>query len=213
MARESRPEQKYRKLVIGVAGGIASGKSLVASILGDVGAKVVDSDRLAHEELSDPEVIATFRSWWGRRVCTPDGLIDRRAMSDIIFEEPAQRSRMEAYLYPRLERRRRQMMAAFDDEPAARAIVVDSPLLYEVGLHKVCEVVVFTEADRRVRLRRATEQRGWTEQEFDRREKLQKSLDTKWQAADYRVVNNSTVDALRAQVEPLFERLLATRSD
>lgn len=213
MARESRPERKYRKLVIGMAGGIASGKSLVAGILGDLGAKVVDSDRLAHEELSDPEVIAAFRSWWGRGVCTPDGLIDRRAMSDIIFEEPAQRLRMEAYLYPRLERRRLQMMEAFDDEPSVRAIVVDSPLLYEVGLDKICDVVVFTEADRLVRLGRATKRRGWTEQEFDRREKLQESVDTKGQAADYRVVNNSTVDALRAQVEPLFERLLATGSD
>lgn len=213
MANKSHAERQYRKLVIGVTGGIASGKSLVANMLEDMGAQVVDSDVLAHDELSQPEVIATFRSWWGEEVCTPDGRIDRQAMGDIVFEDPTQRARMEAYLYPKLERRRLQMMAALDDDPSVGAIVINSPLLYEVGLDRHCDVVVFVECKREVRLRRAAEERGWTEQEFRRREKLQKSLDMKSQSADYRVVNNSTVDALHAQVKPLFERLLATRRD
>ena len=198
--------------MIGLAGGIASGKSTVARILGELGAGIIDSDELVHEELTDPEVVATFRDWWGERVCTPQGGIDRRAMAGVVFEDGVERSRMEAFLYPRLERRRRQMLEQYEGDGSVRASVVNAPLLYEVGLDRECTVVIFTECDRAVRLRRAMEQRGWDEQELERREKLQKSLDSKARAADYTVVNNSTVESLRAQIKPLFERILASRS-
>ncbi len=207
MAQKSRPEREYRKLVIGIAGGIASGKSLVSQTLAALGAKVIDSDALAHAELADPEVVETFRRWWGERMCLPGGGVDRSAMADIVFEDSEQRERMERFLYPRLERRRKQLMAAFDADPATRAIVINSPLLYEVGLDKICHVVIFVEADRATRFQRAKQTRGWSRHEFDRREKLQKPLDIKSQAADYRVVNNSTIDALCAQVKSLFESL------
>jgi len=207
MAQKSRPEREYRKLVIGIAGGIASGKSLVSQTLAALGARVVDSDALVRVELADPEVREAFRDWWGEGVCSPGGGVNRSAVADIVFEDSEQRKRMESFLYPRLERRRKQLMAAFDADPAARAIVINSPLLYEVGLDKICHVVVFVEADCATRFRRAERTRGWSRYEFDRREKLQKPLDMKSQAADYRVVNNSTVDALCSQVKSIFESL------
>lgn len=197
--------------MIGLAGGIASGKSTVARILEELGAGIIDSDELVHEELADAEVVATFRRWWGDKVSAPEGGIDRRAMGDVVFEDAEERSRMESFLYPRLERRRREMMEQYERDGAVRAVVVNAPLLYEVGLDRICDVVIFTECDRSRRVRRAKEQRGWDEQEMVRRENLQKSLDSKARAADYRVVNNSTVEALRAQVKPLFECILASR--
>lgn len=200
------------KLVIGLTGGIGAGKSRVASVLEELGAAVVDSDAMTREELSKPEVVETFRGWWGDRVCKADGGIDRAAMGEIIFGDETQRRRMEAYLYPRLERRRHRMMRAFNADPSVRAIVFNSPLLYEVGLDKVCDVVLFVECDRRTRVERVARTRGWTERELDRREKLQKPLDMKRRTADHTVVNDTDVDALRSQIKPLYERLLTNHS-
>ncbi len=201
-----------RKPVIGLAGGIASGKSMVAEQLRRLGCAIVDSDQMVHDELAKPDVVQTFESWWGQKVVDSEGRINRQVMSEIIFSEAEQRKRMESFLYPRLERRREKMMLGFEDDPAVRAIVIDSPLLFEVGLDKLCDAVIFTECDRDVRVGRARESRGWTESEFDRREMLQKSLDMKARMADYRVVNNSTIDALLAQVTPLFERLIEAQA-
>ncbi len=177
-------------------------------MLAEFGAAVIDSDRLVHEELANPETIAIYRNWWGERVCRPDGCIDRKVVANILFQDAAQRTRMEGYLYPRLERRRREMTDALRLDPTVRAIVLNSPLLYEFGLDRDCDVVLFIECSRSVRLKRAKETRGWSEGDFDRREKLQKSLDTKRRSADYIVENNSGAEALRSQVQTLFETIL-----
>lgn len=191
-----------------MAGGIASGKSQVAILLEEAGAKTVDSDAMVSEELAKPEVLLTFRDWWGEKVCTADGRIDRAAMGNIIFRDAGERARMEAFLYPRLEARRKALMAVYEKDPAARAIVMNAPLLYEVGLDRLCHTVWFVECDRATRLARAMASRGWTQAEFDRRENLQKPLDKKRSAADYIVVNSTSVDALRSQVTTFFERSL-----
>ncbi len=170
---------------------------------------VVDSDQLTHRELEDPVVIDTYRSWWGDRVIAPDGRIDRNAVADTIFSDEAQRLRLQSFLYPRLARRRREIVAQCQDDSSVVAIVFSSPLLYEAGLDQECDVVVFVDADRALRLQRAAKDRGWTEQEFQRRENLQKPLDIKKKAADHIMVNNSSTRALRSQVEILFERLIA----
>ena len=197
--------------MIGLAGGIASGKSLVAEMLAELGGRVIDSDDLVHEELARAEVVSEFRGWWGDQILDADGVINRRVMADIIFSDASQRSRMEGFLYPRLERRRRELTRSFSANPDVRAIILNSPLLYEFGLDKQCNAVIFVQCDRAARLRRAGSERGWTPAEFDRREKLQNPLDTKRSAADYTVENNSGVDALRSQVKPLFDRLLSDR--
>lgn len=200
--------RRKNKPVIGLAGGIGSGKSLVAAIIEELGGKVIDSDRMTDEEFQNPEVQDAFRCWWGEGICHADGSIDRKAVADIIFRRSAERTRMEEFLYPRLERRRKAMMKAFDDAPEVKAIVLDSPLLYEFGLDRACDAVIFVEADRSVRLGRLAETRGWTESEYVRREKLQKPLDTKRKTADFTVINNSDVDALRSQVKTIVAQLL-----
>ncbi len=207
------------KPVIGLCGGIASGKSLVADMLEAMGAFVIDSDALAHEALADPPVIETFCSWWGEEIlvsadCSPgdaphgERRIDRSKMADVIFSSTVEKNRMEAFLYPRLEARRIELTARCQADPGIRAVVLNSPLLYEVGLEKECDTVWFIDCDRGVRVQRVKDHRGWTEAELDRREKLQKPLDEKKKAADDILDNNSGIDVLRSQVKAAFQRLL-----
>jgi dephospho-CoA kinase len=196
------------KPIIGLTGAIGSGKSTVAGILRDLGAAVIDADRLNHEQLNSPEVLAELRRWWGGQVVGSDGNADRAAIRKIVSDDADQRSRLERLVHPRIAGRRQELMAVYQVDPAVRAIVWDVPLLYEVGLAGQCDCVVFVEADRAVRLDRVR-RRGWTAEDLEKFERSQWPVDTKQDRADYRVANNSDVADLRRQVEDVFSRILA----
>lgn len=204
----SRIRAKRIKPIIGLVGGIGAGKSSVARVLESLGAAVIDSDRLAHEELADPEVLATLQGWWGDKVCRSEGA-DRKALASIVFNDPHELDRLEKLLYPRLHRRRERLVAGYNADPAVRAIVLDAPKLYEAGLGDYCDAVIFVEADWSDRVHRVAASRGWTEEELRRRENLQNTLDTKRANADHVVINHSSLDQLRIDVERIFSSVLA----
>lgn len=204
---------KRAKPIIGLVGGIGAGKSSVARILESLGAVVIDSDRLAHEELRQVEVVKTLRGWWGDKVCLSSGEIDRRAIAGIVFNDAAELDRLEKLLYPRLHRRREELVQEFDRNPAIRAVVLDAPKLYEAGLKDYCDAVIFVDADRAERVRRVHAKRGWNEEELERRERSQVSLEQKLANADYRVTNHSSLEDLQDQVERVFSQVLAGRSE
>ncbi|MBN1512943.1 MAG: dephospho-CoA kinase [Phycisphaerae bacterium] len=191
-----------------MAGGIGAGKSTVARIACELGGCVIDSDRIARAEMNDPAVVALMRQWWGDSICRPDGSVDRAWIAETVFRDAAERARLEALIHPRVAVRRRDQMAAARSDPAVRLIVLDSPLLFEAGLAGECDAIVFVDADRGVRRARVQATRGWSEQEFDRREKVQDPLDSKRCRADYVVDGNSELDELRRQVKNLISRIL-----
>jgi len=200
------------KPVIGLTGGVGAGKSSVARVLESLGAAVIDSDRLAHEILAEPEVVATLRSWWGEGVCTAPGVVNRRAIADIVFSRPDQLKRLEELLYPRIDQWRAELTAQYEPDSRIRAIVLDAPKLYEAGVDRHCDAVIFVDAEAPTRLRRLADSRGWTHAELQRREQQQKPLDIKKASADYIVANNSSIDGLRPAVEQVFEAILVAFS-
>ncbi len=204
----SRSHAKRNTPIIGLAGGIGAGKSTVARILESLGAAVIDSDRLAHEELAAPDVVETLREWWGMSICTPDGEVDRKRIGDIIFNDPAERTRLEELLYPRMKTRRETLLAAYDTDPNIKAVVLDTPKLFEVGLNEICDTVIFVDADWAVRIRRVAESRNWTEEELRRRENLQKPLDLKEASADHVIENHTGIEELRTQVQRVLSSVL-----
>jgi len=199
---------KARKPIIGLAGGIASGKTLVASIFGQLGAGVISSDELNHAELNSPDVLRKLGEWWPNSAVDHSGRVNREALREIVQRDPAARRRIESLTHPRIAARRRKMMAEFQADERVGAIVWDSPLLFEAGLAEACDFIVFVEADKHKRLARAKEERGWTQQDLERFEKLQKPLDFKRRCADYIVDNNSDTDVVRSQVADVYSRIL-----
>jgi dephospho-CoA kinase len=206
----SRVRSTRKKPIIGLAGGIGAGKTSVARILESLGAAVIDFDRLAHEELGVQEVVAALRRWWGESVCLPEGRPDREAIAKIVFSDESELARLESLLYPRIGSRCEELVRRYVDDPDTKAVVLDAPKLFEAGLNELCDKVVFVEADWSMRVRRVAESRGWTEEEFTRRENLQKPLDMKQANADHVVKNHSGIDALQAQVERVFSSVLAS---
>lgn len=195
------------KPVIGLAGGISSGKSLVASLLAELGAGIIDSDSLNHEILARPDVREQLKSWWGSGIFDANGACDRRKLAKIVFDSETERRRLEGLTHPLIEQLRAGMMQRFESDPGITVIVLDSPLLFESGLDKLCDAVVFVEVDEDVRLERARDRRGWDPDEIRRREQFQLPLDIKRSRADYLVQNNSDIHALRRQVERVYQQI------
>lgn len=208
---DGRPRRS--KPVIGLSGGIGAGKSVVARLCEEFGAAVIDSDKLAHDELRQPDVVGTLRQWWGNGICRTDGSVDHKRVAAIVFEDGSQLARLEGLLYPRLAARRDVMLDRLDADPAVRAVVIDAPKLYEAGVDRLCDVVVFVDAHRADRVRRVAQSRRWSEDELARREKVQIALDIKRKNADYVVTNHAGIEELRPQVERVFSKILASFSE
>jgi dephospho-CoA kinase len=186
---------------------VGAGKSTVASILAGLGCVVADADALARLALQDPHIRDTIAGWWGPGVIDASGGIDRKAVARIVFDRPAERKRLESLVHPWIRQRQREIFAAAPRE--AKALVIDAPLLFEAGLDRECDAVIFVDAPRAARLARVSATRGWTQAELDRREVSQLPLDVKRSRADHVVVNDGDLDALTDQVRRILDQLIA----
>lgn len=197
--------------VIGIAGTIGAGKSLVASMFAELGCVVSDSDAEAKACLDQPDVQRTLAEWWGPSVLTPDtgpdgrplARIDRRAVAARVFADEAERRRLEALIHPRL-RVTREALIANAERRGAPAVILDAPLLFEAGLDAECDAVVFVDAPLTERRRRVRERRGWDAAELDRRELAQWPPERKRTLSDHVVVNESDPSHVRAAVALLL---------
>jgi dephospho-CoA kinase len=205
----ARWKQDRSKPVIGIAGGIGSGKSLISRLFAALGCAVIDSDVLSHEILQTQEVKEELRRWLGDGVFDGDGSVNRRAVAHQVFGDVGRTKRLNELIHPRVADRRNQLMYQYLQDPSARAIVWDSPLLVETGLDKECDAVVYVEVPRNVRLERLRATRGWGAEELERREKLQFSLDKKALIADYCIDNSGDEASSQRQVQRVLSQLLA----
>lgn len=197
------------KPIIGIAGGIGSGKTFVAKLFGELGALVISSDAQVTEAYRDPHVRRTLLEWWGADVLRPDGEINRRFIGAKVFADAAERRRLEQLLHPRVHAARERAMAAAADDPGVVAFAWDTPLLFETDLHRACDAVVFVDAPLETRLARVAATRNWDAAELARRENSQWGLDRKREIADYVVSNTAGVEIARGQVQDVLSRILA----
>ncbi len=194
-------EHALRPVIIGLIGGVASGKSTAASHLSSLGALWLDSDKAAREVLHWPEVIQQLRSQFGDEVIDSQGLPDRKAIAARVFgdDEPQIRQRrwLEQLIHPRVRQLTEQRIVdAGDTYPA---ILIDAPLLLEAGWGPRCDRILMIDTPESNRMQRAME-RGWSAEEFRKREQSQLSIDQKRNSASDIIRNDGTV-------QQLYERL------
>ncbi len=199
------------KLVIGLLGGMGSGKSTVSAAFAQRGGRIISGDALGHEALRQPEVRKEIVHRWGADVLDARGDVDRRKVSALVFTDSAQRRALEAMVFPWIERRIREEIAAANADPDATFIVLDAAIMLEAGWNNVCDWLVYVDAPREVRLRRLADQRGWNEQEVEARERAQMPLADKVSRADFSLDNSGPPDAVAGQVDELL-RLCQIRS-
>lgn len=196
------------KPVIGLAGGIGSGKSLVAMQFKKLGCAVINADALSHQVLTEPVVRDTLASWWGQDILDANGQVDRKAVGKHVFGAPDELLRLEQLVHPRVHALRESLRREYDKQQGVLAIVEDCPLLFEVGLEKQCDVVVFVATDRAVQLQRVKTNRGWSEAELNSREKNQLGLDIKANRADYIVDNSESESQTFKQVRSVLLNII-----
>jgi dephospho-CoA kinase len=209
--QDSPPDLGERSYyVIGLVGGVASGKSFVAEQFRRLGAVVLDADQVGHEVLRLPSVIAAARERWGESILNADGQIDRQALGRIVFADTnagrADLKYLTEITHPLIAQRVAQAAAAIS-ETGTPAVVLDAPLLVEAGWDRLCDRIVYVDAPVDVRRARAIE-RGWSEEEFRRREAVQEKLDVKRNRADAIIDNSASAASTQAQIERFWNSLI-----
>ncbi|TFB76281.1 dephospho-CoA kinase [Cryobacterium glaciale] len=198
--------------LIGLTGGIASGKSTVATRLGEHGAVGIDADQLAREvvEPGTPG-LAAISAEFGSNVLLPDGSLNRPALGAIIFADPERRERLNAITHPAVRQLTRDRIAAADASDPHAIVVYDVPLLADAvaGGLVTFDLVVVVHADATTRIQRMIDLRGLTEAEATQRIGAQATDAERLALADVVIDNTGTLDATLAQVDALWERVVA----
>jgi dephospho-CoA kinase len=201
-----------KKPIIGLCGGIGAGKSRVAAEMAALGCEVIDSDRQNHEVLRRPDVLATLRSWWGEQVLDAGGGPNRERIGEIVFSSPAERQRLEGLVHPLIARLREAMIKAANEDQATRAIILDSPLLFESNLDCLCDSIIFIDASpvqRLQRLQRLQQSRHWSEEQVRQREQWQMPLAEKHSRAEFVIDNDGPPERLRPQAMEILNRIVS----
>lgn len=193
-------------LLVGLTGGIGSGKSTVARLLEKRGAVVFDADLLAREavEPGTPGHAAVIERF-GADVLAPGGELDREALASIVFADPAARRDLEQIVHPEVRRLFAEGSEAYRDTD--RVVVFSAPLLVETGMHTAFEVLVVVSATVATQIERLMRQRGMSEPSIRVRIDAQAPLEDKAAAADFLVDNEGSLDELESQVEQLWNDL------
>jgi dephospho-CoA kinase len=191
-------------LRVGLTGGIASGKTAVSDRLGDLGAVIIDADRLAREVVEPGTTgLTSIIERFGDRVVTDAGL-DRAALARIVFADPAARRDLERIIHPAVRARAAEIESQAD--PASIVVHV-IPLLVETGQQDSFQVRVVVDADPASQLERLLARNAMTSEEAAARIAAQASREDRLAIADYVIDNTGTVTELQDQIDDLWAHL------
>ncbi len=195
-------------IVIGIIGGVASGKSVVTDMLKSLGAVILDADQTGHQVLLTADVKQKIRQRWGSRVFRADGEVNRRALADVVFdpEQPQELTALEKITHPSIEARIREQICAAAREHNPPALVLDAPVMVKTGWYRLCDVLLFVDCPLEDRLRYA-QSRGWTPAMLEGREARQARIAQKRTLATHVIHNNGTLEQLKAQVQQVWDEI------
>jgi len=195
-------------LIVGLTGGIASGKSLATRILRELGAHIIDADKIVHDLLAPGqdacrEVVGHF----GKEILLPDGSIDRRKLGDIIFSHPEERSWLNQCIHPRVFQVYQTQVHYLRERQPDAIVVMDAALLIETGYHKHMDRLIVVYADQKDQVKRLMERDRFTLEQAVARISSQMPLADKRKYADYVIENIGTREATEQQTREVFEKL------
>ena len=197
-----------KKPVIGIVGGIGSGKSTVAAEFAKLGCKTIDADKIAHELLERNPVKEKIVASFGQAVLDSAGKIDHSKLADIAFSDAGKLSTLNKIIHPFVLRRAEELIKQYNCQNQVKAIVLDMPLLMEVGWAKRCDKLIFIDCRPQLRVERAKKIAIFNENQQKIRENFQISLDNKADTADNIIDNNSGFSELTEQVVDMFSCIM-----
>ena len=192
---------------VGLTGGIGSGKSTVARMLGSAGFAVVDADQIAREIMEPGSPVLTeVAAEFGADLIGDDGALNRGELARRAFATTEETQRLNAITHPAIRAESERRFAAAE-EAGEQAVIYDMPLLVDLGLHKDMDLTVVVDVDTEERVRRLVDTRGLDE--ADARARMAQQIDdaARLSAADVVIDNNGPLEALEPQVAALIERI------
>ena len=195
-------------VVIGVTGGVGTGKSTVAAMFKQFGAVVLDADAIAHhvmgpKQLAWRQIVKAF----GRGVLNPDETVNRRRLAALVFQDEQRRRQLERIIHPRVLAHIKRQLHRLRRQRRITVVVLDVPLLLEVGAQDVADALVVVTAPPEAQRARLKDKHGWSDEETDARIGAQWDLSAKVALADYVVDNSDGVDTTRTQVKRIWKQL------
>ncbi|MEZ6059458.1 MAG: dephospho-CoA kinase [Planctomycetaceae bacterium] len=196
--------------VVGILGGIGSGKSSVVKRVEGLKIRILDADRIGHELLSDPVIVAAILERFGKEIADEKGKICRSALADRVFgatdEHKTAKRDLEALLHPGI---RQEIKAGIRTTPPdVDVVILDAALLLEAGWDSVCDILIFIDAPEQVRRERVMRNRNWPPDELRRREATQFSIEKKKQAADYVVDNSESIKSAADELTRILRKIV-----
>jgi len=199
-------------MILGVTGAFGCGKSAVLAAFAARGWRTADADRICHELYADPEgePARKFAARWGTEILTPEGAVDRRKLSEIVFADKEELDYLTGVLYPELSLKLDELIVGCRRDGADGAF--ELPLLFEAGYEKKFDRIVAVWAAPAIRYERLRGQRNYSDEEIRRREVRQLMADVKMERADYAIINNDGFGELEMQLDRLIQGLGATEA-
>lgn len=195
-------------ILVGLTGGIASGKSFVAKVLKDLGAHLIDADKIVHDLLEPgqqawEEVLACF----GNRIRLPNGTIDRRKLGELVFSDPEKRAWLNQCLHPKVFEVYTEQVRHLRARQPDAIVVFDAALLIETGYHKKMDKVIVVYAEEEQQLKRLMERDCFTHDQAVARIRSQMPLGEKRTHADYVIENTGNREETERRTREIFELL------
>ena len=197
-------------LLVGLTGGVASGKSIVAQMLVELGAHLIDTDQLARKVVEpDRPAWRDIVARWGEGILNEDRSINRGKLAQIIFSDPEARKELEGMTHPRIDEEVKRLVEELEYACNGRGIIIiDVPLLYEVNWQDKVDLVIVVYADEDTQIERLLEKRGMTREEAQARLNSQLPLSEKVKYADFVVDNSGSMQRTGEQVKKIFGELV-----
>jgi dephospho-CoA kinase len=199
-----------RPTIAGLTGGIASGKSTVAAMLAEAGARIVDADRIAHQVVLKGEPAwQDIVDHFGSGILARDGQIDREALGAIVFNDTEAKKALNGIVHPRVFETMAQEIQSLAEAHPGDLIIMDVPLLIESGLHASLPIVILVYVPETMQQERLMRRDGLNAADAAARIRAQMPIDSKRANAHYIVDNTGDLDATRRQVLDIYRKILS----
>ena len=198
----------HNKPIIGLLGGIGSGKSTVAAEFSKLGCLIIDADRISHALIQKNTVIQQLVNLLGPDILTAAGNPDRKKIAASVFNDPDKLKALNSIIHPAVLCEMDRQIKKNIQNSNFKAIILDIPLLVEIGWDKRCTRIIFIECNEQIRMERARVNKNMQTKEFKNRENFQISLDKKRCLADNTINNVSDLSTLVRQIEFIFSDIV-----
>jgi len=199
-----------KKTIIGIIGGIGSGKSTVAGEFSKLGCAVIDADALVHKFLDEKPVQQRVAEALGTSPFSESSPSNRQKIAHLVFGNPENLAKLSSILHPRVLKKTEQLIVKYREIEEIPAIILDMPLLIEVGWTQRCDRIIFVECPQNLRYQRIRQKGEQSVKDIKMRENFQISLDKKRFQADTTINNNSDYSALVRQVIEIFSDIVSS---